>query len=215
MPIPKIKEHKARLCMALKPVSIRDCGKGLEITCEETGELSERPFCIAEPAPIEKSARLHVANETREEITGRVEWELCKPDSTVLLSGREEVTVPALDGVWLDQLNFNEYDEREIHLSYRFVSGGKVVSSNSCLFTPPKHYYFEDPHLSAERKGKKIFVHAKAYAKNVAIEGVDGDLKLSDNFFDMEAGMVEVGILEGDCQEIRCQSVWDIAKNEK
>lgn len=185
------------------------------ISCEETGELSERPFCIAEPAPIEKSARLHVANETREEITGRVEWELCKPDSTVLLSGREEVTVPALDGVWLDQLNFNEYDEREIHLSYRFVSGGKVVSSNSCLFTPPKHYYFEDPHLSAERKGKKIFVHAKAYAKNVAIEGVDGDLKLSDNFFDMEAGMVEVGILEGDCQEIRCQSVWDIAKNEK
>lgn len=185
------------------------------ISCEETGELSERPFCIAEPAPIEKSARLHVANETREEITGRVEWELCKPDSTVLISGREEVTVPALDGVWLDQLDFNEYDEREVHLSYRFVSGGKVVSANSCLFTPPKHYYFEDPLLSAERKGEKIFVHAKAYAKNVAIEGVGGDLKLSDNFFDMEAGTVEIGILEGDCLEIRCQSVWDIAKIEK
>lgn len=185
------------------------------ISCEETGELSERPFCIAEPAPIEKSARLHVANETREEITGRVEWELCKPDSTVLISGREEVTVPALDGVWLDQLDFNEYDEREVHLSYRFVSGGKVVSANSCLFTPPKHYYFEDPLLSAERKGEKILVHAKAYAKNVAIEGVGGDLKLSDNFFDMEAGTVEIGILEGDCLEIRCQSVWDIAKIEK
>lgn len=39
MPIPKIKEHKARLCMALKPVSTRDCGKGLEIMDEETPHL--------------------------------------------------------------------------------------------------------------------------------------------------------------------------------
>lgn len=39
MPIPKIKEHKARLCMALKPVSTRDCGKGLEIMDETTSSL--------------------------------------------------------------------------------------------------------------------------------------------------------------------------------
>lgn len=39
MPIPKMKEHKARLCMALKPVSTRDCGKGLEIIDEETPHL--------------------------------------------------------------------------------------------------------------------------------------------------------------------------------
>lgn len=39
MPIPKMKEHKARLCMALKPVSTRDCGKGLEIMDEETPHL--------------------------------------------------------------------------------------------------------------------------------------------------------------------------------
>lgn len=42
MPIPKIKEHKARLCMALKPVSTRDCGKGLEIMDEPTGALDSR-----------------------------------------------------------------------------------------------------------------------------------------------------------------------------
>lgn len=39
MPIPKMKEHKARLCMALKPVSTRDCGKGLEIMDEATASL--------------------------------------------------------------------------------------------------------------------------------------------------------------------------------
>lgn len=42
MPIPKIKEHKARLCMALKPVSTRDCGKGLEIIDEATSSIDTR-----------------------------------------------------------------------------------------------------------------------------------------------------------------------------
>ena len=40
------------------------------ISCEEVGELSERPFCVAQPEPIEKSARLHVANETMETVNG-------------------------------------------------------------------------------------------------------------------------------------------------
>lgn len=180
------------------------------ISCEEIGELSERPFCIAEPAPIEKSARLHVANETMEAVSGVVEWKLCKPDSQVLAEGRKEICVPALDGIWLDKLDFCEYDEREIHLSYRFIVDGKVVSTNSCLFTPPKHYYFENPELSVTREGNLLTVHAKAFAKNVELEAMDGDCKLSDNYFDMEAGTYTVEILEGNGTEFRCKSVFDI-----
>jgi len=181
------------------------------ISCEEIGELSERPFCIAEPAPIEKSAKLHVANETMRPVTGTVEWKLCKPNSEVIESGSEEVTIPALDGIWLEKLDFNAYDEREIHLSYRFVVNGEVVSANSCLFTPPKHYYFENPALKVTRNGKTLTVEASAYAKNVELEALVGDCKFSDNYFDMEAGTYTVEILEGDATEFRCKSVFDIA----
>ena len=180
------------------------------ISCEEIGELSERPFCITEPAPIEKSAKLHVANETMQPVTGVAEWELCKPNSEVIIKGCQEITVPALDGVWLNKLDFNAYDEREIHLSYRFKVNGKVVSANSCLFTPPKHYYFEDPKLSVIKEGKLLTISASAYAKNVELEAVDGDCKLSDNYFDMEAGTYTVEILEGNATEFRCKSVFDI-----
>lgn len=120
------------------------------ISCEEMGELSERPYCIAQPAPIEKSARLHVANETTKPVEGMVQWELRDPDSAVLVSGSEKVRVPALDGVWLEKQLFNEYDEREIHISFRFLVEGESVSANTCLFTPPKHYRFRDPHLCVE-----------------------------------------------------------------
>lgn len=181
------------------------------ISCEETGELSERPYCIAEPTPIEKSARLHVANETMGEVKGVVKWQLRMPDSSVLESGSAEITVPALDGVWLDKLDFGRYDERKIHLSYQFLTEDKVVSENSCLFTPPKHYYFENPELVLTREGNILTVNAKNYAKNVAIEGIDGDVKLSDNFFDMEAGIHQVEILEGNAAEFKCKSVYDIA----
>lgn len=181
------------------------------ISCEEVGELSERPFCVAEPAPIEKSARLHVANETREDVTGTVSWSLRRPDSSVIISGDREITVPALDGVWLDKMDLCQYDEREMHLFYSFIVDGKTVSENSCLFTPPKHYYFQNPNLRCVKDGKVITVYADAYAKNVEIIGVDGDLWLSDNFFDMESGEYKVEILEGDASEVKCRSVYDIA----
>ncbi|MCM1184283.1 MAG: glycoside hydrolase family 2 protein [Roseburia sp.] len=168
------------------------------ISCEEIGELSERPCCTAQPAPIEKSARLHVANETPEAVSGVVEWELRGPDSAVLERGEQAVSVAALDGVWLEKLDFGGYDERAVHLSYRFRKGEVVVSEGSCLFTPPKHYYFADPHLTLERDGDTLTVRAQAYARCVEIVGVDGDCRLSDNYFDMEAGARSVTILKDD-----------------
>ncbi|NBJ94069.1 beta-mannosidase [Parablautia muri] len=181
------------------------------ISCEEIGELSERTFCIQEPGPIEKSARLHVANETRKEVRGTVSWSLRKPDSSVLEEGNCQVTVPALDGVWLEKMDFGAYEEREIHLEYSFTVEGQVVSQNTCLFTAPKHYFFENPDLRCEKKGDQIIVHANAYAKNVEIIGTDGDLWLSDNFFDMEAGEYVVSIMSGDAKHVTCRSVFDIA----
>lgn len=185
------------------------------ISCEEIGEQSERPYCVAEPAPIEKSARLHVTNETMNEVCGTVEWKLCKPNSEVLESGSSDVTVPSLGGIWLDKLNFEQYDEREMHLTYQFVSEGKVVSRNTALFTPPKHYRFENPNLRWEKKEDRIIVYADAYAKNVEIQAMDGDCKFSDNYFDMEAGSYTVEILSGDAETFRCKSVYDIGNVSK
>ena len=180
------------------------------ISCEEVGELSERPHCIAQPAPIEKSARLHVANETMERVSGKVTWELCEPDGSIILSGKKNVAVEPLSGVWLEKLDFSDYDELAVYLSYAFSVDGEVVSENTCLFTAPKHFAFKDPELSYRREGNTLIISAAAYAKNVWIEGVDGDVKLSDNSFDMNAGEKRVEILEGDAKEFSLKSVYQI-----
>ncbi len=181
------------------------------ISCEEVGEMTERPYCILERNHgIEKSARLHVANETLEAVSGTVIWELRLPDASVIKEGKADVTVPALDGVWLDKLDFSDYDERSVYISYRFEKDGEVISKGSALFTPPKHFKFENPNLQVIREGDTIKVNASAYAKSVEIMAVDGDVRFSDNYFDMNAGTVEVKIVEGTATEFKVRSVYDI-----
>lgn len=184
------------------------------ISCEETGELSERPYCIKQPAPIEKSARLHVANETMKEVEGKVTWELRSPDASILISGEKNVAIAPLNGVWLEKLDFSEYDELSVYLSFAFSVNGAIVSENTCLFTAPKHFSFKDPELSYRREGNVLTVSALSYAKNVAIEGTDGDVKLSDNFFDMNAGEKSVEILEGDAKDFSLKSVYSISRGQ-
>ncbi|NLC32776.1 MAG: hypothetical protein GX781_05720 [Clostridiales bacterium] len=52
---------------------------------------------------------------------------------------------------------------------------------------------------------------AKAFAKSIFIDSADGILKLSDNWFDMNAGEMRVQIIEGDSIGITLRSIYDIA----
>jgi len=180
------------------------------ISCEEVGELSERPFCVAQPAPIEKSARLHVANETMERVDGTVRWSLRKAEGEVLLEGAQEVSVEPLDGFWLEKLDFSAYDELEVYISYSFEQKDRVVSEGSSLFTAPKHFRFRDPKLAWRREDNTLCITAQAYAKSVEIEGIDGDVKLSDNFFDMDPGEKRVEIVAGEAAAFSLKSVYQI-----
>ncbi len=185
----------------------------ISITCEEHGRLDQKPFVNSLPIPVEYSAALHVANETAETVEGTVAWKLCLPDSSVLREGNEQVRVQPYSGIWLEKEIFNgAADEREMHLYYEFRQGDQVVSSGTALFVAPKHYHFADPQLRARVEGNEVIVTSEAYAKGVCVESEDGNLRLSDNFFDMEKGerrLLVQGVLpEG---ELRVRSVYDIA----
>ncbi|MDE6320508.1 MAG: glycoside hydrolase family 2 protein, partial [Lachnospiraceae bacterium] len=85
-----------------------------------------------------------------------------------------------------------------------------VVSEGTSLFTAPKHFGFHDPKLSWRREGGTLVITAVAYAKSVEIQGVDGDVKLSDNFFDLNPGERRVEIVEGDATDFTLKSVYQI-----
>ena len=188
----------------------------VSITCEEHGRLDQKPFVNSLPIPVEYSAALHVANETGETVKGTVRWQLRRPDSSVIRENEKDIEIAPYSGTWLDKEIYNGLaDEREMHLYYEFVQDGKIVSSGSAMFVAPKHYRFADPKLSVRVEGDTVIVTSEGYAKGVCIESEDGNLRLSDNFFDMEKGERVLTIVgkkpEG---ELRVRSVYDIAPVE-
>ena len=158
------------------------------LSCEEHGEIDQKPNANTLPCPIDVSADLHVANETGEPVNGTVKWSLRMPDSSVVQEGHVEVTVPAYGGTWLPHLNFNGQDPLKVHLEYALLIDGNIVSSGTSLFCAPKHYAFLDPELRVSVEGDVVTVTAKNYAKSVSVETENGVLRLDDNFIDMEAG---------------------------
>lgn len=181
------------------------------ISCEETGELSEHPYCILEEQEFEKSIRIHVANETMEEVSGEVRVYLRDTESVVLWQERHSIRVPALSGFWFGKEEFQNCDIFNNYVSYEFWQKGRIVSEGSCLLTAPKHFHFKDPKLSYRLDGDTIVVRAENYAKNVEIQGVDGDVRLEDNFFDMNEGEKRIRIVEGSASAYKLRSVYDIA----
>ena len=107
-------------------------------------------------------------------------------------------------------MDFNKTNVNDNYISYSFEIDGKTVSSGMTLFTVPKYFNFKNPHLHYEINGDEITVFADAYAKYVEIDSPDSDFILSDNYFDLNAGSKTVKILEGNPQNIRLRSVYDI-----
>ena len=187
------------------------------LSCQEMGELSQRPHCIMEPGPMEVSAQLCISNETMETVQGICHWQLRSYLGEVLLSGDQSVTVEPLDNLWLDKVEFTGDTQRNIreeYFSYQLEMSGEIVSEGTSLFTAPKHFRFVDPALSLRREGDTLIVRAEHYAKSVEIWGCEGEsgcyVKLSDNYFDMNPGEKRVQILEGDAENFRVRSVYDI-----
>ena len=182
------------------------------ISCAEIGETTTRPYVVMQQDFYDYTtqARLNVTNETTNDVSGTVNWELRSAESNVLQNGSTDIVVPALSSLWLSNMDFNKTDVENNYLSFSFVVNNEIVSEGTVLFTVPKHYNFVDPNLRYEINGDEITVYADAYAKYIEIDSPDSDFILSDNYFDMNAGSKTVKILEGTPKTIRLRSVYNI-----
>jgi beta-mannosidase len=182
------------------------------LSCEETGEMTERPSCVCQPKEIRKAAHLSVANETMESIHGVISWSLRDPSSAILKSGTHEVTVSKLTSQYLDEVDFSDCDELSNYLSYELEICGEIVSRGTALFCSPKHFAFQDPKLSVSQDGSTVTVTSRAYAKSIEVYSDTEDFLLSDNFFDLSAGSVTLQVLRGQTQNLKVRSVYDIGR---
>ena len=181
------------------------------LSAEEEGELTQNPRINEfHPAPIERSIRLNISNETMRDVSGVARWALRTPDGGIVRQGAQAVTVPALSAVWLEKIVFDDASLTRHYVSFALEVNGETVSEGAALFCAPKHFEFVDPGLSLRQEGEEIVVSAQAYARQVWIESDDPDLLLSDNAFDLNADEKRVRVIRGSAAGLRARSVYDI-----
>lgn len=183
------------------------------ISAEEEGELSQNPKINEyHPAPLEKSFRLNVCNETLRDVTGEVVWALRAPDGEIVRQNQQTLTIPAMSAKWLDKVDCADASLTEHYVSFAFVMDNVAVSEGTCIFCSPKHFEFVNPRLTVETRGDTLVVTSHAYAKQVWLESEDADLLLDDNAFDMNPGTKIVRVLRGSAEKVRVRSVWDLGR---
>lgn len=183
------------------------------ISAEEEGELSQNPKINEyHPAPLEKSFRLNVCNETLRDVTGEVVWALRTPDGAIVRQNQQTLTIPAMSAKWLDKVDCADASLTGHYVSFAFVVDDVALSEGTCIFCAPKHFEFIDPRLTVETHGDTIIVTSHAYAKQVWLESEDADLLLDDNAFDMNPGTKVVRVVRGSAEKVRGRSVWDLGR---
>lgn len=183
------------------------------ISAEEEGELSQNPKINEyHPAPLEKSFRLNVCNETLRDVTGEVVWALRTPDGAIVRQNQQTLTIRTMSAKWLDKVDCADASLTGHYVSFAFVVDDVAVSEGTCIFCAPKHFEFVDPRLTVETRGDTLVVTSHAYAKQVWLESEDADLLLDDNAFDMNPGTKVVRVVQGSAEKVRGRSVWDLGR---
>ena len=181
------------------------------LSCEEEGALSSSMNVNEENRRIRKAARFCVTNETGERITGVIRWSLRDASSRIHQQGQYCVEAEPLSVCSFPQMEFTEADMRRWYLSYELWIGDRRVSHGSSLFVPPKHFEFEDPQLEVWQEGVMVCIRSSAFAKGVELGNKDGDLLLSDNYFDMDAGVERVRVMQGSMEGLSVRSIYSLA----
>lgn len=183
------------------------------ISCCEEGEMTQRPFIIAQHEKIEISSRLNVTNETMNDFIGVVKWSLRNSYGDILEEDEFKCEIPSLSSVWFDKLKFDE-EEIDIHENYfaydLYDETFNKISGGTVLFCPPKHFNFKDPNLSVRMLNDEITIKSDCYAKSVEIYSDSSDFVLYDNFFDMNKEEITIKIINGNPKDIKLRSVYDI-----
>ena len=183
----------------------------LMVSCQEEGMMTQEADMNREHFVFEKSIRLNVANETREEQWVHVSWAVRDAKAKIIKDGgTRELKVPALSSLWLEKEMLPDIDIFSEYVSYELKQHGKVISEGTVIFSYPKYFRYEDPKLSYRLEGDEIVVSADAYAKSVEIQNEREDLILSDNYFVINGGEKRVKLISGDAKKIRLRSVYDI-----
>ena len=180
-------------------------------------------------APVLASARLAdgraelvLVNDRPEPVAGRLQWTLYDGRS-ILRAGSADVTLAPAGAETCAAIPLPAAGWERCVLCCTFRRGEQILSRNSLLLTEQREHAFERPVLRAKltREGAdcRLELTADCFVKSLCVDAAEGDIRLSDNFFDLEPNMpytiavypASPGALDGLQGKLIFRSVNDVA----
>ncbi|MHB1462788.1 MAG: beta-mannosidase [Armatimonadota bacterium] len=164
------------------------------------------------------SASIHVTNDTRNEIIGKLRWWLENTDGQPVACGAQDVIAAPECNTELVGRDFAvelQGDARRcVMLFAELLVDEQVVSRAAVAFVPCKHLELRDPGLSVRIDGDQLVVTAQRAARFVWLRIPGKNLVFSDNYFDISAGEQRVvSVLRADeayeLGQVELRSLWD------
>lgn len=182
----------------------------LLLSCQEEGILTQDTNVNAEPYEVQKSIWLNVSNETMEEHSVLIRWARRNAGAEVLEEKEMRLFVQPMSACWLEKVDMMHADTYGEYVSFELWEKETLISEGTVLFCAPKHFQFQNPHLTVALEGDEVVVTADAFAKSVEISNDKEDLLLADNYFDLNGGSRRIKVLGGSTENLRVRSVYNI-----
>jgi beta-mannosidase len=140
------------------------------------------------------SVELWCSNETRENVSGVVNWRLFEGEQAIC-EGKQHIAMPAGKSTLALAVDFSEknnaYNRSQAHLSFWLEVGGETISGDSVLFVSSKAFDFTAPELALtaheDMQAYWVTVSSKGFARRIMLDTKEGDCIFSDNWFDLDA----------------------------
>ena len=152
----------------------------------------------------ETSAEIHLSNESKEIVSGKLEWTLYSLSGELLDQGTVEATANPFSSKLIEKRDFTEElkgnRDRDIYLSYTFTESNGSVHRNCHNFAPFKYLNLENPGLKVDITENSdsfgIEVKSEKPSLFVELDFKEIDAVFSDNYFHMDGGETKMLTIE-------------------
>lgn len=156
----------------------------------------------------DNKVHLLVINDSAKAFTGQIQWQITNAKGECLQLGHSSVSAPSLgrsEGITLDfsELLLDYNSKRDKVFQYTLIHDKTILSSACQLFIKPKHFNYENPHISFKQiNAHEIEVTSTAFAHDIMLDLGSKDGIFSDNYF---------SLLPGEVKKIHCTATIDLS----
>ena len=102
---------------------------------------------------LKDPARFNISNETREEKTICLKWQVRNAKGEIARTEQQDVLVPALCAVWLEKERLPQIDVLEKYVSFKVDDGEDLIADQTVIFSVSEIFPLSEP--ASDLRGRR------------------------------------------------------------